>query len=104
MAKLFVIAGHGAGDPGACGNGYSEAERVRALAQRIKTLGGNNVTLGDVNRNYYADNGISTLNISKDYQINKLPRSKLRGISLDLASLGIFVKRSKLRGIRPVSD
>ena len=35
---------------------------------------------------------------------NKLPRSKLRGISLDLASLGIFVKRSKLRGIRPVSD
>lgn len=44
MAKLFVIAGHGAGDPGACGNGYSEAERVRALAQRIKTLGGNNVS------------------------------------------------------------
>lgn len=72
MAKLFVIAGHGAGDPGACGNGYSEAERVRALAQRIKTLGGNNVTLGDVNRNYYADNGISTLNISKDYQIIEL--------------------------------
>ena len=35
---------------------------------------------------------------------NKLPRSKLRGISLGLASLGIFVKRSKLRGIRPVSD
>ena len=38
------------------------------------------------------------------HSINKLPRSKLRGISLDLASLGIFVKRSKLRGIRPVSD
>ena len=38
------------------------------------------------------------------YSMNKLPRSKLRGISLDLASLGIFVKRSKLRGIRPVSD
>ncbi len=35
---------------------------------------------------------------------NKLPRSKLRGISLGLASLGISVKRSKLRGIRPVSD
>lgn len=72
MAKLFVIAGHGAGDPGACGNGYAEAERVRALAQRIKDFGGGNVMLGDFNRNYYADNGISSLNISKDYKIIEL--------------------------------
>lgn len=72
MKKLYVICGHGAGDPGACGNGYQEAERVRALGARIKALGGNNVTLGDVNRNYYADNGISKLNISKDYQIIEL--------------------------------
>lgn len=72
MAKLFIIAGHGAGDPGAVGNGYNEAERVRALANRIKVLGGNNVMLGDTNRNYYADNGISTLTISKDYQIVEL--------------------------------
>ena len=50
MAKLFIIAGHGAGDPGAVGNGYNEAERVRALANRIKVLGGNNVMLGDTNR------------------------------------------------------
>lgn len=47
----------------------------------------------------------SPFHFQEGYQIqNKLPRSKLRGISLDLASLGIFVKRSKLRGIRPVSD
>lgn len=72
MAKLFVICGHGAGDPGACGNGYQEAERVRALGKRIKELGGNSVLLGDVNRNYYKDKGISTLNISKDYQILEL--------------------------------
>lgn len=72
MKKLYVICGHGAGDPGACGNGYQEAERVRALGARIKALGGDNVTLGDVNRNYYADNGISKLNISKDYQIIEL--------------------------------
>ena len=26
MAKLFVIAGHGAGDCGAVGNGYQEAD------------------------------------------------------------------------------
>ena len=45
MAHLYVIAGHGAGDCGAVGNGYTEAERVRVLASRIKALGGNNVTL-----------------------------------------------------------
>ena len=32
MVKLYVIAGHGAGDSGAVGNGYQEAERVRVLA------------------------------------------------------------------------
>ena len=69
MPKLFYIAGHGAGDPGATGNNYQEAERVRALGNRVKAIGGDNVILGDFNRNYYADNGISTLNIPKDYCI-----------------------------------
>ena len=72
MAHLYVIAGHGAGDSGAVGNGYTEAERVRALASKIKQLGGDNVTLGDMNRNYYADNGISSLNIPKDWCIIEL--------------------------------
>ena len=72
MTKLFVICGHGAGDSGACGNGYQEAERVRVLGKKIKELGGSNVTLGDVNRNYYADKGISSLTISKYYQIIEL--------------------------------
>lgn len=72
MAKLFIITGHGAGDPGACGNGYQEAERVRALAQRIKALGGDDVMLSETNRNYYKDNGISKLTISKDYKIIEL--------------------------------
>lgn len=72
MKHLFVIAGHGAGDPGATGNGYTEAERVRALARRIRELGGASVTLGDMNRNYYADKGISSLNIPKDWAIAEL--------------------------------
>lgn len=72
MAHLFVIAGHGAGDPGACANGFNEAERVRALATRIKALGGEQVTLGDFNRDYYADNGISNLDIPADWQITEL--------------------------------
>lgn len=70
--KLLVICGHGAGDPGACANGYTEAERVRVLGQRIKELGGDNVILGDINRDYYADNGISYLDLPSDTQIVEL--------------------------------
>lgn len=70
--KLFVIPGHGAGDSGAVGNGYQEQERVRALATRIKALGGDKVILADFKRNYYADNGISSLNLDKDTQIIEL--------------------------------
>ena len=72
MAHLFLIAGHGAGDSGAVGYGYTEAERVRALARRIVAYGGSNVTLGDTNRNWYVDKGISSLKISKDWQILEL--------------------------------
>ena len=43
--KLYIIAGHGAGDCGAVGNGFQEAERVRALAQKIKDFGGDAVEL-----------------------------------------------------------
>ena len=69
MAKLFIITGHGAGDPGACGNGYKEYERVRALAQRCKEFGGDDVIVSEPSRNYYKDNGISKLKISKDINI-----------------------------------
>lgn len=72
MAHLYVIAGHGAGDCGAVGGGYTEAERVRYLASRLLALGGSNVTIADTNRNWYADNGIMSLNIPKDWQILEL--------------------------------
>lgn len=72
MAHLFLIAGHGAGDSGAVGNGYQEAERVRALAGRIKALGGENVTVADTSRNWYADKGINTLEIPADWEILEL--------------------------------
>lgn len=72
MAHIFVIPGHGAGDPGAGGGGYNEAERVRALATRMKELGGDDVTLADFSRDYYKDNGISTLDIPKDWEIIEL--------------------------------
>ena len=72
MTHIYVIAGHGAGDSGACGNGYQEAERVRALAQCIKDLGGDNVTLHPLADNAYASNAISRLDIPKDWQIVEL--------------------------------
>lgn len=72
MAKLYIICGHGAGDPGACANGYSEAERVRALGKKIKELGGSNVVLMDTSRNWYEDNGISSYKFPKDAVVCEL--------------------------------
>ena len=72
MPRVFVVPGHGAGDPGACAHGYSEAERVRALASRMKALGGDAVMLADFSRNYYADGGISRLDLPRDVQIVEL--------------------------------
>lgn len=70
--KLYIIAGHGNGDPGACAGGYTEAALVRKLAKRIKTLGGADVTVLDTTRNWYADGGISRLDLPKDAQILEL--------------------------------
>lgn len=72
MPRVFVIPGHGAGDPGACAHGYSEAERVRALASRMKAQGGDAVMLSDFGRNYYADNGIMSLSLPAGTQIVEL--------------------------------
>lgn len=58
MAKLFIICGHGAGDPGACSGGYSEADLVRQLAARIKQRGGSAVEIGDTSVNWHASNCI----------------------------------------------
>ena len=72
MAKIYIIPGHGAGDPGATGNGYQEAERVRALATRIKYFGGDNVILGDFSLNSYRTNTIGKGVIPKDCLILEL--------------------------------
>ena len=72
MSKLFIIPGHGAGDCGACGNGYQEAERVRALAQRIKDFGGDDVVLSDFSLNSYEANIIGKGLVPKGYKILEL--------------------------------
>lgn len=72
MSKLYVISGHGAGDNGACKNGYKEAERVRALAQKIKDFGGSNVILHDFALNSYKSNTIGKGLVPKDCVILEL--------------------------------
>lgn len=72
MKKLFIIAGHGAGDSGAVGNGYQEAERVRALATKIKEIGGDNVVLSDLALNSYKSNIIGRNLVPKDCVILEL--------------------------------
>lgn len=53
--RILLIAGHGAGDPGACGNGYQEATLVRALAPKVKEKlsGYATVDIFDMNKNMY---------------------------------------------------
>ena len=69
---IYVIAGHGAGDPGATGNGYKEAERVRVLAQRMADLGGEYVHLHPFVDNAYASAAITKLTIPKSWEIVEL--------------------------------
>lgn len=54
--KLFLIAGHGEGDPGACSIWGQEANYTRELAKMIKTAIGSrmDVTLYDIKKNCYA--------------------------------------------------
>lgn len=72
MAKLYLICGHGAGDPGAGGFGFNEAERVRALAARIKELGSNEVEILDPSVNWYETGGINSLTLPAGAQLVEL--------------------------------
>lgn len=75
--RLWVCCGHGAGDSGAVGGGYTEAERVRALGRRIKELGGDSVVLMDTSRNWYASRGFETVSIPKGDAVVELHMDSL---------------------------
>ena len=79
MAKLYIICGHGGNDPGAGGFGMSEAERVRALAARIKAFGGDQVEVLDTSRNWYADAGINRLTLPAGAQLVELHMDAAQG-------------------------
>lgn len=71
LSKLYIIAGHGAGDSGAIGNGYQEQERVRVLANKIKDMGGSNVVLMDTSIKYSANTSKLSV-IPKDAKVLEL--------------------------------
>ncbi|MFA7636404.1 MAG: N-acetylmuramoyl-L-alanine amidase [Monoglobales bacterium] len=54
--KILLIAGHGAGDPGAVGNGYREADLTRELVKLIATRLSKyaNVTVFDISKDMYS--------------------------------------------------
>lgn len=54
--KILLIAGHGAGDPGAVANGYKESDITREIVKLLKPQLDNyaNVTIADTSRNWYA--------------------------------------------------
>lgn len=56
MLNILLIAGHGAGDSGAVGNGYKEADLTREVCKLLKPMLDNyaNVAIADTNRNWYS--------------------------------------------------
>ena len=66
--NILLIAGHGAGDVGAVGNGYKEADLTREVVTLLKPMLDNyaNVTIADTSRNWYSY-------ISKGGQFNFKP-------------------------------
>ena len=69
--KLLLIAGHGAGDPGAVGNGYQEATETRkVVAALAKALEGCcDVDTYPTDRNAYSDYKAGRLNQTAQFSI-----------------------------------
>ena len=55
MSKILLVAGHGAGDPGAVGGGINERDTMRALAREIKALIPDVVDVYDTSRDMFQD-------------------------------------------------
>ena len=81
MSKLYIIPGHGHGDPGAVGGGQNEADSVRNLARRVKELAADpsDVELHDFSRNAYAQGDLNTLSVPRGTMVLELHRDSSNG-------------------------
>lgn len=119
MAKtLLLVGGHGAGDPGAAGNGTIEANETRRVNQALynKLRGSIPVTIYDVNKDLYQTNDHASL---KSYEIIEthfnafngsargtevLIKSGFSADALDNGLLGAMAKYFTNRGIKQRND
>lgn len=65
--RILLVAGHGAGDPGACSNYGIEADETRRVVNELKSQFGGyevEVDIYPINRNAYADIGNGTLQVN----------------------------------------
>jgi len=110
--KILLIAGHGAGDPGACSNYGVEATETRRVVTQVKAfLEGYENTTVDIyptNRNAYADIGNGTLQVNfsnYDYVLeihfNSSANASATGteIWVTLAEKGITVEQTVVNKI-----
>ena len=106
--KILLIAGHGAGDPGACSSYGTESIETRRVLNEVKELfGGYNATVDiyPVGRNAYADigNGCLQVNFSNyDYvfeiHFNSVDNAEAHGVEIwvTYAENGIAVEQTIL--------
>lgn len=55
MSKTLIVAGHGAGDPGAVGGNHNERDGMRLLAKEIKSLIPTHVDVYDTSLNLFRE-------------------------------------------------
>lgn len=92
MTKLYVICGHGAGDPGAVGGGKNEAALVRQLAAHMRAIGGSNVEVLDTSKNWFASD---LVNSALKRKVGSSPVIELHMDSADVPARGGHVEIKK---------
>lgn len=104
--KILLIAGHGAGDPGACSNYGTESVETRRVVNELKSIfNGYDVTVDvyPIDRNAYADigNGILQVNFANyDYVLevhfNSAANAAATGVEVWVTPIenGITVEQS----------
>ena len=65
----IIVCGHGAGDPGAEGNGTNEAIQTRKLGQAIQQASGGKIALYDVNKDLFRTNDHASL---RNYDVTEI--------------------------------